>query len=388
MLAAYGTSGQFEPAAPPDSGIEVKWFGQAAAEEPPPPHLFLPQGYWYDDQKRVISDIHSRRFPLTFWLRDSWNNLWIATWGLGAAHVDLLSSRYQPLPFGLWNDSVEIMAYDQDALWLGGTQEDAGSSGLTKWEVGSREPEYLEPRFITGFSDDRITAMAFDDHNLWFGTRNGLTRYDLNKDIWRSYSQVDHLSDPRITDLYLDDLYLWVASEAGLSRILKSSVGKKDSLVVEIIDFPRLGRMHISFFAPQGDTLWAGTDFGLYYYNSSTTAGRSGVAAIILPVRPFGQWSVTRTRFGLAPIRALPDSTPGPASGLPRLHSGWRASAASTGWMQMPTLFGWRANRGPSVTIERESAGFITPWRMGCRRRKFLRCSLPEITSGLAAAAV
>jgi ligand-binding sensor domain-containing protein len=273
LFAAYGTNGQFEAAPEPGPDIEVKWFGEREAKEPPPPYLFLPQGFWYDEQARVISDIHSRKFPLTFWLRDPWHNLWISTWGLGAARVDLLSSRYQPLPFGLWDDAVDYLAYDQNALWLGGEQKHEGPAGLTKWEVGSRDPEYFEPRFITGFSDDRITAMAFDDNHLWFGTKNGLTRYDLNKRIWRTYSEVDHLSDPRITDLYLDSLYIWVASEAGLSRIKQSTVGKKDSLAIEIIDYRNLGRLSISNLAACGDTLWVGSEYGLYFYDMKADSG-------------------------------------------------------------------------------------------------------------------
>jgi ligand-binding sensor domain-containing protein len=272
-LAAYGTSGQFDWDQAPGTGVRVRWFGESAPAEPPPPYLYLPQGYWYHQTERTISDSHNRSFPLTCWQRDPWNTLWIATWGLGAARVDLLTAQYQPLPFGLWNDGAEVFAYDREALWIGGEPENEGDGGLTRWEIGRSNPDYFEPRYLPGFSDERITAMAFDEDILWFGTRNGLTRYDVNRQSWRTLSQVDHLPDPRITHLYLDDDYLWVASEAGLARILKASARKRDSLSVEIIDVRRLGRLYISFLAPQGDTLWVGTELGLYWYNTVRDTG-------------------------------------------------------------------------------------------------------------------
>lgn len=272
-FASWGTSGEMEWDKGPDAETRVVWFGQAARPEAPPPHLFLPPGYFYDDPSRRITDLHNRSYPITCWQRDSWNSLWLGSWGLGAARVDLLSGRYQPLPYGLWDPAVAAMAYDQDALWLGGDQALQGYGAMTRWEVDQRDPEVYEPRLLSGFSDDRITAMAFDDDYLWFGTRNGLTRYDLNRGSWRTLSQAEHLPDPRITHLYMDSTYLWVATESGLARLLKSSFGKWDSLAIDIIDLRHLGSLRIPFLAPQGDTLWVGTELGLYLFNTRTDSG-------------------------------------------------------------------------------------------------------------------
>ncbi|HOT95838.1 MAG TPA: hypothetical protein PLG50_01785 [bacterium] len=272
-FALWANSGVVEWDKSPAAEIQIVWFGQAAPAEPPPPHLFLPPGYFYEDQTRRITDLHNRSFPLTCWKRDSWNSLWLGSWGLGAARVDLLTGRYQPLPYGLWDDAVAAMAYDQEALWLGGDQALQGYGGMTRWEVDRRDPDFIEPRFLTGFSDDRITAMAFDDAFLWFGTRNGLTRYDVKRANWRTLSQAEHLPDPRITHLYMDRNYLWVATESGLARLLKSSFGKTDSLVINSVDLRHLGTLRISFLAPQGDTLWVATELGLYLFNTRTDSG-------------------------------------------------------------------------------------------------------------------
>lgn len=273
FYASHGSSGDFMPVDPPPSEQRIRWYGAAAAAEPPPPYLFLPNGFYYDQQEQIITDSHNRRFRLTDWVRDPWQNLWIATWGLGAARVDLPSSRYYPLPFGLWDDAVDALGFDQDALWLAGDQESRQPAGMTRWQIGEREPEYFEPRYLTGFSDDRITAMAFDEKNLWFGTRNGLTRYEISRRLWQSYDETDHLSDVRITDLHLDDRYLWIASSAGLSRLHRRTLAQKDSLRIEIIDPRNLGRQAIYRLAAQGDTLWVGTEWGLYWYDAASDTG-------------------------------------------------------------------------------------------------------------------
>ncbi|HPR86430.1 MAG TPA: hypothetical protein PL181_00265 [bacterium] len=272
-FASYGTSGSLEWDRSPGAEVTVQWYRRTAAPEPPLPHLFVPPGYFYDDQARAITDLHNRRFPLTFWQQDSWNSLWVATWGLGAARVDLLTGRYQPLPYGLWDDAVAAMAWDQETLWVGGDQNLQGFGGMTRWQVDRSDPEFIEPRYLTGFGDDRITAMAFDSRYLWFGTRNGLTRYDQQHDSWRTLGQAEHLPDARITHLCMDQEYLWIATASGLARLRTFALGKKDSLAIDQIDLRRLGSLRISFLAPQGDTLWVGTETGLYGYNTRTDSG-------------------------------------------------------------------------------------------------------------------
>ena len=340
-LSAFASTGQFEWTVPPGEA-EIRWFGKAVSMEPPPSYLFLPHGLWYNAEEQKIGDGRNRVFPLTFWQRDPWNTLWIATWGLGAARADQLTLQYKPLPYGLWDDAVDVFAYDDNSLWLGGEQRYAGRGGMTRWEVGRREPEYYEPRYITGFDDDRITAMAFDEEYLWFGTKNGLTRYDLNRQNWRTLSQVDHLPDPRITYLCLDKEYVWVASEAGLARILLSSVGNSDSLQVDIIDQRQLGRMFISSLAVQGDTLWVGTEFGLYWYDTRVDSGdffNAGVFPVnqkIHALYSYGEEVWFGTSFGIAGFNSRSGEWFGPPA--QRLES-----AGDIYWMEADESSIWAA---------------------------------------------
>jgi ligand-binding sensor domain-containing protein len=273
-FASSNSSGFFSSIAPIAGDAGIRWHGRQAKPEPPPPYLFLPDGLMYNEEKKSISDTHLRTFQVTCWARDEWQTLWLGTWGLGAGRADLNTSRLDMLPHGLWSPVVMAMDSDEEAIWLGGVQsEKAGPAGITRWIDESSAPEYLEPRFITGFYEDRITAIAADRQAVWFGTLNGLTRHDKKRNIFRTFFQTDHLSDPRITDLVLTENKLWVGTEAGLSCISQSVKGKKDSFSVEVIDFKNTGTTPINDLALHENLLWAATEYGLYRYDLVDRSG-------------------------------------------------------------------------------------------------------------------
>jgi len=273
-FAAANTSGFFSSIAPVVDSGGTRWHGRQSSPEPPPPYLFLSDGLMYNEEKKSISDTHLRTFPVTCWARDEWQTLWLGTWGLGAGRADLNTSRLDLLPNGLWSPVVMAMERDEDAIWLAGVQsEKAGPAGITRRIDDSGGPEYIEPRFITGFHEDRITAIAADHRAVWFGTLNGLTRYDKRKNSYRTFFQTDHLSDPRITDLALLDNKLWVGTESGLSCITQSVKGKKDSFAVEVIDYKTIGATRIYDLALSEDLLWVATEYGLYRCDLADRSG-------------------------------------------------------------------------------------------------------------------
>ncbi len=255
------------------SGAVIQWHGALAPLEPDPPFLFMSDGYMYSELDRTITDFELRKFPLTCWLRDRFQNLYVGTWGLGAGVASLATLRLELYPYGLWNPAVDAIEPDQDAFWLGGVQkEEPGRAGVTEWAIDRHAPYYYEAYLHTGFSDDRVTSIAVDDPHVWFGTRNGLVLYHRNKDQWRSFHQVHHLLDERINDLLVDDRYLWVATEAGVSRVVKRTVNT-DSMRIQTIAYRDLGGLAVYDLDQQGSSIWMGTEYGIYLYDSATDSG-------------------------------------------------------------------------------------------------------------------
>jgi hypothetical protein len=251
----------------------VRWFGSRAEPEPAPPYLFMSDNYMYNERDKTITDFQLRKFPVTCWLRDSFQNLYIGTWGLGAGHANLATFRLDMLPYGLWDPVVDAIEPDGDAFWLGGEQDhNEERSGVTEWAIDLKPPRYYEAYLNTGFSDDRVKAFAITGANLWLGTRNGLIRHDFNKNIWRSYNQAHHLTDNRINDLCADDDYLYVATDAGVSRVQLRSVGT-DTMHIQSVKNGSLGTVTVYDLAQQQNLLWMGTEYGIFVYDTEQDSG-------------------------------------------------------------------------------------------------------------------
>ncbi len=270
-LESHNTSGDFRFSDP--STASIIWFGAKAVREPDPPYLFMSDGYMYSESDRSITDFELRKFHLTCWVRDRFQNMYIGTWGLGVGVANTATFRLDMLRYGLWDPTVDAIEVDQGAFWLGGIQEkDVQHAGVTEWVIDRKPPNYYEAYLHTGFADDKVTSIAADGNTVWFGTRNGLVRYDRNKDIWRTYNQSHHLVDSRINDVMVDKDYVWVATDAGVSRVVKKSVGT-DTLRIDIIKYSALGAMHVYDIDQQANLIWMGTEYGIYVYDAVKDSG-------------------------------------------------------------------------------------------------------------------
>jgi len=268
---ADNTTADFRPSSSPQTFIQ--WQGAKAPPEPDPPYLFMSDGYMYNESDKTITDFELRKFKLTCWVRDRFLNLYIGTWGLGVGLANTATFRLELFRYGLWNPAVDAIDQDGEALWLGGIQnEQAGPAGVTEWAIDRQPPQYYEAFLETGFSDDRVTSIAVDDPNIWFGTRNGLVRYDRRKNIWRSYHQAHHLTDNRINDLLVDEEFVWVATDAGVSRVVKKTVGT-DTLRIQSVKNSSLGTVLVYDLDQQLNLIWMATEYGIYVYDAEKDSG-------------------------------------------------------------------------------------------------------------------
>lgn len=265
------TAASFRPAAAASG--PVRWFGAKAEPDPDPPYLFMSDNYMYNERDKTITDFQLRKFPVTCWLRDRFQNLYIGTWGLGAGHANLATFRLDMLPYGLWNPVVDAIEPDGDAFWIGGEQDRRTEhAGVTEWAIDLKPPRYYEAYLHTGFADDRVKAFALTSGNIWLGTRNGLVRHDFNKNIWRTYHQAHHLTDNRINDLVATLDFLYVATDAGVSRVLLRSVGS-DTMRIRSVKQGSLGTVTVYDLARQSNLIWMGTEYGIYVYDADQDSG-------------------------------------------------------------------------------------------------------------------
>jgi hypothetical protein len=250
----------------------IRWRGGKRRRLSKLPHLYMEPGFFFDERNRVIDDVDLRHYDITCWLQDEWQNLYLGTWGLGTGHANLVTYNLELRRHGLWSPAVDAIGAHYETLWIGGVQDERESAGITKWTPFDSQPEYFEPYLLTGFHNENITAIAADENLIWFGTLDGLTRHNLSKDIWRTYTVADNLVDNRIQDVVLDDTTVWVATVNGVSRIDKATVGT-DSTRIQLVDYPALRNISVRDLDQHYNLLWMATEFGIYVYDKAEQSG-------------------------------------------------------------------------------------------------------------------
>ncbi|MBN1551560.1 hypothetical protein JW979_08830, partial [bacterium] len=100
----------------------------------------------------------------------------------------------------------------------------------------------------------------------WFGTTNGLARYDKNADDWRSFDVFSDLADDYVYDVEVDHQSVWVATAGGLTQIKKASL-LADSLDVTQIMPGDLRRVAVLDVELMENLVWMGTEDGVYVYD-------------------------------------------------------------------------------------------------------------------------
>ena len=219
-------------------------------------YSFFPEGF--------IQDVHLRQFNITHTLQDKFEHLWMATWGLGGGMADMKTSYLELIPFGPYTSEMDAMAWDDEGMWIGGRHSPGEQGGITWWNMERGEWTYFEANLISSFRSDMITAIVPDDRYVWFGTLEGLVRYDKERDTWKNYSIHDNLWDDRVYSLALGDGVLWVGTESGINRILLPGVA------VEQIRDKRLIHRRIHHLEADGEDVWAGTNWGIFHYVGQT----------------------------------------------------------------------------------------------------------------------
>jgi ligand-binding sensor domain-containing protein/signal transduction histidine kinase len=210
------------------------------------------------------------------------------------------SSRYNPsirferigIEQGLSQNSVNVILQDsQGFLWFG-TQD--GLNRYDGYTFTIYRPDVDDPSSI---SDRWVTALVEDgDGNLWVGTRQGgLNRFDPRSGQFTTFrrdpAQASSLSDNRITSLLYDSRgSLWIGSQGGLDRFDPTA---QSFIHVTSADGLTSNRI-TSLYEDSNYVLWVGTPDGLNRYDpengniqifkhdpsSSPTIGNNRVTAI------------------------------------------------------------------------------------------------------------
>ena len=261
----------------PGNSGNIKWFGQRGWQRIQLTPLFMPDGYLFDT-RGYIQDIELRTFDVSYYVLDRWGFMWFGTDGLGATRADIRTDRMELMPYGLMQQNVTAIAKKEDQFWIGGWDEMyhdhnyGEESGITRWDIRHNEWTHYQAKYITDFDNDQVTSIAVDGDTIWFGTEQGLVRFIPDENEWRTFDQSNRLRSNYIFDVVVNDQYVWVATPSGIDRIYKYGI-KKDSLNITWIARDDLRELDVYDLEFMDDILWAGTEFGAYYYDTLKDSG-------------------------------------------------------------------------------------------------------------------
>jgi len=214
---------------------------------------------------------YSTNGPVFAIYEDLNNILWIGT-SNGLVRTDRVSGNTQVFsydPFNLVSISNNIIfsIYEdqQNKLWIG---TDGGGLNLfnkaTHVSVNYRHESQNNQSLI----NDVVYSMCEDDNrNMWVGTGKGLDLMDKSTGKFTHYlhdsKDTNSIGNNFIVTIIKDnknDIYIGSGYRGGINKLIRSS-GKFSHFL--------RGRSIFSLFRDSDNTIWAGTDSGLYYKKPS-----------------------------------------------------------------------------------------------------------------------
>lgn len=212
---------------------------------------------------RYIMDSTLNQYKIMDYLKGDFDDLWIATWGLGAAVASLRHLQLEMLKFGLYDKDVKTILIDGDDMWFGGSGFFYRSQGITRYNRKTGTWNYYSSPYTPFLVSNQVNAIEADAKFIWFGTEDGLARFDKKKNIWKSYNTFKGLPDNEVTALKKDGKILWIGTRLGLALYN----AKKDS--IRKVNDPLLKGIYIYSILADSDFVWVGTERGVYTLDKS-----------------------------------------------------------------------------------------------------------------------
>lgn len=246
----------------------------------------------------LFRDRNLRSYPISTAFFDTFNSnrIWFGAWGYGLGEIDRFSQQVTFRPYGLYDASVLAMHRQGQRLYLGGEGDDGEPPVISAFALGDSSWSYFEP-FYKLSAAGAITCISSLENTMFYGTTDGLLKYDPGRDRWRSYSHFDGLPDDRVTALFPDGGLIWVGTATGPGLLDPRADTGKPAISMVTSSLP--GTWVYDFCRAYGYT-WIGTETGLYRIRQNEDWRRITTADGLLrgrvrglELQPEGIWCAT-----------------------------------------------------------------------------------------------
>lgn len=189
-----------------------------------PPSIMYPPGRFnYDGGTGNLIDFWGRYFKLVDVLDDGFGELWIGTWGCGALTAGNTSHFLKLLPYGLLQNRVNAIYYDNGILWVSGAVIGNFRTGLTRFDSDKSEFSYIESGITPDFPAVDVNCLAGDSNNIYIGTPFGLLILDRQTEQFdRQIALRDDFRSGNVLSLLVKGDTLFAGTDAGLVMVTLS----------------------------------------------------------------------------------------------------------------------------------------------------------------------
>lgn len=226
----------------------------------------LPQGIAWYGEKAGIS-LNDYPFLTPYYATDPFFNkyaytaaaidnkdMWLGTDGYGVFHFNTFTwngTHYLP---GIANNRVEALFRDEEGFWIGGSY--GTGKGFSHIDFSTGVGEHFRAEDIYGIISDNVHAITGNERTVWFGTNEGLLRYEKEQDLWKTYTISNGLPGSNVLSLQLKADTLFVGTDDGLGML---TPGRTEMVTMDEFD-----HVPITAFGLHDGRLLIGTDRGVF----------------------------------------------------------------------------------------------------------------------------
>jgi ligand-binding sensor domain-containing protein len=177
-------------------------------------------------QKNIISSIYytnlkEESYKFTCALIDN-NNLWLGTWGDGLYKYEIPTGNWKRFRNGLSKSiGATIILPDKDSLWIINPGVFPNIPGEiiryfpyeNRWEYFSRNSSAGTNTLISNW----ITCGCVGDDFIWFGSQDGVCRYEKSKKTWSIFTSRNGLIDNHVKSILYDKHIIWIITRWGIN---------------------------------------------------------------------------------------------------------------------------------------------------------------------------
>ena len=126
---------------------------------------------------------------------------------------------------GLPANNVTSVSSDGDSIWVG-TNSGIGkyprtSDDLNAWITYTSgteiQPSAVSKEFAESLVTDQIWCITASKRHVWVGTRRGVSKYDISRDIWKTITIEDGLTSDEVSCIAIDGDNVWFGSDRGVT---------------------------------------------------------------------------------------------------------------------------------------------------------------------------